>query len=155
MVLGLSPLFAWQSQRGGILGLLGYVFLVLATIYFVASDAIVLGLSAGAVSEEQITQVPSYSLADSILPWIWVAGLIAFGISIYRARVFPPYAGALLILVGLIQPLTGPLAFTRLIYATCYFIAWAWLGWALYSKAGLQIDEQQSTRQSVIADARR
>jgi hypothetical protein len=155
MVLGLSPLFARQSQRGGILGLLGYVFLVLATIYFVASDAIVLGLSAGAVSEEQITQVPSYSLADSILPWIWVAGLIAFGISIYRARVFPPYAGALLILVGLIQPLTGPLAFTRLIYATCYFIAWAWLGWALYSKAGLQIDEQQSTRQGVIADATR
>jgi len=142
MVLGLGALFARQSQRSGILGLVGYVLLVLATIYFVASDAVGLGLSAGAISNEQIAQVPSYVLADSILPWFWVAGLIAFGISIYRAQVFPKYAGVLLILVGLLQPLTGPLAFTRPIYAVCYFVAWAWLGWALYSKAGIQRDEQ-------------
>jgi hypothetical protein len=76
------------------------------------------------------------------MPWVWVAGLIAFGISIYRAQVFPKYAGVLLILVGLLQPLTGPLAFTRPIYAVCYFVAWAWLGWTLYSKAGMQRDEQ-------------
>jgi hypothetical protein len=142
MVLGLGALFARQFPRGGILGLVGYVLLVLATIYFVASDAVGLGLSAGAISNEQIAQVPSYVLADSILPWFWVAGLIAFGISIYRAQVFPKYAGVLLILVGLLQPLTGPLAFTRPIYAVCYFVAWAWLGWALYSKASIQRDEQ-------------
>jgi hypothetical protein len=56
--------------------------------------------------------------------------------------VFPKYAGALLVLLGLIQPLTGSLALTRPIYAICYFIAWAWLGWALYSKTGIQPDEQ-------------
>ena len=142
MVLGLGALFARQSQRGGVLGLVGYVFLVLATLYFVASDAMALGLSAGVISNEQITQVPSYALADSILPWFWVAGLIAFGISIFRVQVFPKYAGVLLILVGLLQPLTGPLAFTRPIYAVCYFVAWAWLGWNLYSKADIQRDEQ-------------
>jgi hypothetical protein len=135
MVLGLGALFARQSQRGGVLGLVGYVFLVLATLYFVASDAIALGLSAGVISNEQITQVPSYALADSILPWVWVAGLIAFGISIFRVQVFPKYAGVLLILVGLLQPLTGLLAFTRPIYAVLYFVAWAWLGWTLYSDA--------------------
>jgi hypothetical protein len=85
------------------------------------------------------------------MPWIWVAGLVAFGISIYRAQMFPKYSGVLLILLGLIQPLTGPLAFTRPIYAICYFAAWAWLGWALYSKAGLQIDELQTTRQGATA----
>jgi len=142
MVLGLGALFARQSQRGGIPGMAGYVFLVLATIYFVVSDAVVLSLSAGVISEEQLAQVPSYTLADSILPWIWVAGLLAFGISVYRAQVFPKYAGALLILVGFIQPLTGALAFTRPIYAGCYFVAWAWLGWELYSKATVQTDEQ-------------
>jgi len=142
MMLGLGALFARQSQRGGMLGLVGYVFLVLATIYFVVSDAVGLGLSAGAISNEQITQVPSYALADSILPWVWVAGLIAFGMSIFRVQVFPKYAGVLLILVGLLQPLTGPLAFTRPIYAVCYFVAWAWLGWNLYSKADIQRDEQ-------------
>ncbi len=146
MVLGLGALFARQAQRGGILGLAGYVFLVLATMYFVASDAVGLGVAAGVISNEQIEQIPSYALADFVLPWIWVAGLFAFGISIYRAQVFPKYAGVLLLLVGLIQPLTGPLAFTRPIYAACYFLAWAWLGWKLYSEAGVQNDERQTSR---------
>jgi hypothetical protein len=89
MVLGLGALFARQSQRAGILGLVGYILLVLATIYFVASDAVGLGVAAGVISYEQIVQIPSYAFADSVLPWIWVAGLLAFGISIYRAQVFP------------------------------------------------------------------
>jgi hypothetical protein len=153
MVLGLGAVFARQSQHGGLLGLVGYVLLVCATIFFVASDAIGLGISAGVISDEQIAQVPSYSLSDAIMPWIWVAGLIAFGISIYRAQVFPKYAGALLILVAMVQPLTGPLAFTRPIYAVCYSVAWAWLGWELYSKAGIQKEEQQTDRQDATVHA--
>jgi hypothetical protein len=153
MILGLGALFARQSQRGGILGLVGYVLIILATIYFVASDAIGLGVAAEVISYEQLAQVPSYALADSILPWIWVAGLLAFGISIYRAQVFPKYAGALLILVGLLQPLTGALAFTRPIYATCYFVAWAWLGWTLYSKASIREDEQPNENHSTMHPA--
>ena len=141
MVLGLGALFARQARWGGILGLIGYVLLVCSNIFFVGSDAVDLGVSAGVISDEQIAQVPSYALSSSIMSWIWVAGLITFGISIYRAKVFPKYAGVLLILVGLLQPLTGPLAFARPIYAACYFVAWAWLGWALYSKAGIQSDE--------------
>jgi hypothetical protein len=147
----LGALFARQSQRGGILGLAGYVLLVCATIFFIGSDAVALGVSAGVISDEQITQVPSYALSSSIMPWIWVAGLIAFGISIYRAQVFPKYTGVLLLLVGLIQPLTGPLAFTRPIYAVCYFVAWAWLGWKLYSNAAIQKDEQPTARQGATA----
>jgi hypothetical protein len=142
MVLGLGALFARQSQQGGILGFVGYIFVVSATLYFVASDAIGLGVAAGVISFQQIAQVPSYALADSILPWIWVAGLLAFGISIYRAQVFPKFAGVLLLLVAIVQPLTGALAFMRPIYAVCYFVAWAWLGWELYSKAGIESYEQ-------------
>jgi hypothetical protein len=140
-VLGFSALFARQSQRGGILGLVGYVLIMLAQIYFVGSDAVSLGVAAGVISPEQIVHVPSYILSDSILPWIWVAGLIAFGISIYRAQVFPKYAGALLVLLGLIQPLTGPLAFTRPIYSACYFVAWAWLGWILLADKSVVLGE--------------
>jgi hypothetical protein len=151
MVLGLGALFARQAPRGGFLGLVGYVFIVFANIYFIASDAIGLGVAAGVISYEQIAQAPSYVLADSILPWVWVAGLLAFGISIYRAEVFPKYAGLLLLLLGLSQPLTGPLAFTRLIYAVCYFVAWAWLGWELYSHPGIQNDEQQAIRRGATA----
>jgi len=141
LVLGLGALFARQSQQGGILGLVGYVLLVVATMFFVGSYAVSLGVAAGVISNEQIAQVPAYAVSSSIMPWIWFAGLIAFGISIYRAQVFPKYAGALLVLVGLIQPLTGPLAFTRPIYAACYFVAWAWLGWKLFTNAGMQSDE--------------
>jgi hypothetical protein len=130
-VLGLGALFARQSHRGGILGLVGYVLLVWARMYFAASDAVSLGVLAGVISNEEIAQVPSYALSSPVMPWVWAAGLIVFGISIYRAQVFPKYAGALLVLVGLLQPLTGPLAFTRPIYAACYFIGLAWLGWIL------------------------
>ena len=151
MVLGLGALFARQSQRGGILGLVGYILLVCSTIFFIGSDAVDLGVAAGVISYEQIAQVSSYTLSSSIMPWIWVAGLLAFGISIYRAQVFPKYAGVLLLLVGLIQPLTGPLAFTRPIYAVGYFVTWAWLGWKLYSDAGIQKDEQQTARQGATA----
>jgi hypothetical protein len=154
-VLGLGALFARQSQQGGVLGLVGYILLVCATIFFVVSDAVTLGVSAGVISEEQIAQVSSYTVSSSVMPWIWVAGLIAFGVSIYRAQVFPKYAGVLLLLVGLIQPLTGPLAFTRPIYAACYFVAWAWLGWKLYSNAGIQKDEQQTARQGITVNASR
>lgn len=151
MMLGLGAVFARQSQRGGVLGLIAYVLLVCATIFFVGSDAVNLGVSAGVISEEQIAQVHSYALASSIMPWIWVAGLIAFGISIYRAQVFPKYAGVLLVLVAIVQPLTGPLGFTRPFYAACYFVAWAWLGWALYSTAGIQKDGQQAALQGTAA----
>jgi hypothetical protein len=141
-VLGFGALFARQSKEGGILGLAGYVLIMLAQMFFVASDSVSLGLAAGVISDEQIAQVPAYAVLNSVMQWIWVAGLIAFGISIYRAQVFPKYAGSLLVLLGLIQPLTGPLALTRPIYAICYFVAWAWLGWTLYAKASLQIDEK-------------
>jgi len=153
MVLGLGALFARQSQRGGLLGLVGYVLLECSTIFFIGSDAVALGVSAGVISDEQIAQVPSYALSSSIMSWIWVAGLIAFGVSTYCAQVFPKYAGVLLLLVGLLQPLTGPLAFTRPIYAACYFVAWAWLGWKLYSKAGIQRDEQPDQNRSTIRPA--
>ena len=131
LVIGLGALFARQSQRGGLLGLVGYVLLVLATMFFVGSYAVSLGVAAGVISDEQIAQVPSYALSSSIVPWIWFAGLIVFGISIYRAQVFPKYAGALLVLLALVQQLTGPLAFTRPIFAILSFVAWAWLGWIL------------------------
>ncbi len=155
LVLGLGALFARQAQRGGVLGLAGYVLLMLASLYFVGSEAVSLGVAAGAISNEQTAQVSAYSLANSIFPWFWTAGLIVFGISIYRAQVFPKYAGVLLILTALIQQLAGPLAFTRPIFAVMAVASWAWLGWELYSKAGIQSDQQQTIHQGAIANANR
>lgn len=153
LVFGLGALFARQAQRGMILGLLGYVFLVLALLYFIGSEAVGLGVAAGVISNEQIAQVPAYALADSVFPWFWTAGLIVFGISVYRAQVFSKYAGALLVLTALIQQLTGPLAFTRPIFAVIAVTSWAWLGWELYSKAGSQSDKQTTAHQGAAVHA--
>jgi hypothetical protein len=130
-VFGWTALFARQSQRGGLLGLAGYILLVLGEIYYMASGALGLGVAAGAISNEQIGQVASFAVADSILPWFWTVGLVLLGISIYRAQVLPKYMGAVLVLFVIVQQLTGPLAFTRPIFAVLSFVAWAWLGWSL------------------------
>jgi hypothetical protein len=150
LVLGLGALFARQAQRGGVLGLVGYVLLVLASLYFIGSEAVSLGVAAGAISNEQTAQVPAYPLSNSIFPWFWTAGLILFGISIYRAQLFSKYAGVLLVLLALVQQLTGPLAFTRPIFAVIGVASWAWLGWELYSKAGLSKEDQQTARQTAL-----
>ena len=70
-----------------------------------------------------------------------VCDSILFGISIYRARVLPKYAGALLIVVGVLNPLTGPLAFTRPIFAICTVVVWAWLGWSLLADQKAALSE--------------
>jgi hypothetical protein len=147
LVFGLGALFTRQAQRGGILGLLGYILLVLGNLYFIGSEAVGLGVAAGVISNEQTAQVSAYTMANSIFPWFWTAGLVIFGISIYRAQVFAKYAGALLVLLAFVQQLTGPLAFTRPIFAMIAVASWAWLGWELYFKAGMQKDEQQTSRQ--------
>lgn len=141
-VLGFGAVYARQSKAGGILGLVGYILIMLAQMYFVASDAVSLGVVAGLATDEQIAQVPVYAVSSSILQWVWVAGLLVFGISIHRTQVFPKQAGLLLVLLGLIQPLTVSLVWTRVIYILLYVIGWAWLGWDLYSRAGIQKDEK-------------
>lgn len=131
LVLGLGAAFARQAHRAGILGLVGYVLMFVATMFFIGTYAVSLGVAAGAISNEQIAQVSAYGLSNTVTPWLWFAGLIVFGVSIYRAQVFPKYAGVLLILLALVQQLTGPLAFTRPIFAILSSVAFGWLGWAL------------------------
>ncbi len=131
LVLGLGAVFARQLNRAGTLGLVGYVLLFVATMFFIGTYAVGLGVAAGAISNEQIARVSAYTVANSVAPWLWFAGLIVFGVSIYRAQVLPKYAGILLILLALVQQLTGPLAFTRPIFAILSSVAFGWLGWAL------------------------
>jgi hypothetical protein len=151
LVLGLGALFARQAQRSGILGLVGFVLLMLAQAFFFGSYAVSLGVAAGAISAEQIAQISSYTLSTSLMNWIHFAGLIALGISISRAGVFPKYAGALLVLVALVQQLTSFVDVAAPIFAILSVVAWAWLGWALYSNPGMQPEALQTARQGATA----
>lgn len=131
LLLGLGALYARQSHRAGIVGLVGYVLLVVGIMYYMGNYAVTLGSFAGVISIEQIAQVPVYALANSIMPWLWFAGLVVFGGSIYRAGVLPKYAGAGLVLLAIAQQLTGVLPWVMPIMAVLSFVAIAWLGWAL------------------------
>jgi len=131
LVLGLGALYARQAHRAGILGLVGYILLIVGTLFFIGNYAVSMGVVAGIISTDQIAQVPAYSVPNSIMPWIWFAGLIVFGIAIYRAQVFPKYAGALLVLFAIVQQLTGWVGFVIPIFAVLSFVVWAWLGWEL------------------------
>jgi hypothetical protein len=141
LVLGLGALFARQSHRGGLLGLVGYVLMVVATMLFVGSYAVSLGVAAGAISNQDIAQVPAYAVSSSIMTWIWFAGLLAFGISTYRAHVFPKYAGALLVVVAFAQQLTSFVDIAAPVFAWSSVAAWAWLGWSLLSDRRLVSQE--------------
>ncbi len=111
--------------------MVGYILLIVGTLFFIGNYAVSMGVVAGIISTDQIAQVPAYSVPNSIMPWIWFAGLIVFGIAIYRAQVFPKYAGALLVLFAIVQQLTGWVGFVIPIFAVLSFVVWAWLGWEL------------------------
>ena len=130
LVLGLSALYARQSQRAGILGLAGYALLVVATMFFIGNYAVTQGVVAGLFTADQTAQVPTYAFATAVMPWLWFAGLVVFGIATYRAGVFPKYAGALLVLLAVVMqfnylPIVAP------IFAVLSPVAWGWLGWSL------------------------
>ena len=132
-VLGLGALFARQAHRGGMLGLIGYVLLVCGSLAGIGFWAVQFGVSAGIISDAELAQVSFYALGSTILIWSVNLGEVVFGISMLRAQVFPKYTGTLLILVGVLHYLTGPLAFTLPIYAILSVVVYAWLGWILTS----------------------
>lgn len=132
LVLGLGALYARQARRAGVLGLAGYVLLVVATMFFIGNYAVTQGVVAGLFTTEQTAQVPAYAFATAVMPWLWVAGLVLFGIATYRAGVFPKVAGALLVLLAIVMPFNG-LSIVAPIFAVLSSVAWGWLGWALFT----------------------
>ena len=131
LLLGLGALYARQARRAGVLGLAGYITMVGATMLFIGNYAVTMGVVAGAFTNEQIAQVSTYTVLLAIMPWLWMVGLILFGVATYRAQVLPKYAGALLAVTAVVQQLTGIAPFVQTIFAVLSFVAFAWLGWAL------------------------
>lgn len=131
LLLGLGALYARQARRAGVLGLAGYVLMFVATVLYFGNYAVTLGVVAGAFTNEQIAQVPAYNALLPVMPWLWMAGLILFGVATYRAGVLPKYAGALLALMAVLQRLIGVAPFVLPIFMVVSFVAFAWLGWAL------------------------
>ena len=158
-LLGITGLYARQVEETGWLGLVGYLLL---TVYYAVQMCIsflestilpllttvaptfvesALGLangSAGPINLGALTTI--YSLVSVL----YLFGLLLFGIAMFRARILPRWAAALLAVSG---PLAG-IMFTLLpsqldrLTSMPMGIAMVWLGYALFSKR--QVDSNVS-----------
>jgi hypothetical protein len=147
---GLAGLYARQSEKAGWLGLAGFILfsgwmtLVCGFSFVEAfilprlateSPAFVKGLLG------MFSSVPS-EINLGILPTLWnisgpmyIVGPLLFGIATFRARVFPRWAGALLVLGAVLIPVGAmvPPEWQPKIMIPVG-LAFAWLGYALFSE---------------------
>ena len=161
-IFGITGLYARQVEKTGWLGLAGYLLLtvfyavqmcfafaeplILPLLTTVAPTFVdsVMGMSSGAGGPMNLG---AFATIYSVLPVVYLLGLISFGIAIFRAAILPRWAGALLALSG---PLAGVM--TALLphqlerfAAVPMGIALVWLGFALFT------ERREPSAQPVVA----
>ncbi len=115
---GITGLYLHQVKRMGVLGLVGYVlfaanYLVILATSFIAATVLpsiaatspayvrdVLAAASGGQAAGDIGLLKTVLLVESVL---YLAGGLIFGIALYRARVLPRWAAALLAAGGLVS----------------------------------------------------
>jgi hypothetical protein len=132
LLLGVVALFAHQAERGGWLGLAGFVLIVLSVLYAVGSLSLQLAVADGAITNEQIQQAPSLALADQLFGWTFQLGAVLWGVALYRGGGITRYAGVVLALVGIASYATGLASVAVPIFIVLSAIVWGWLGVALW-----------------------
>jgi hypothetical protein len=168
-LFGVTGLYARQVERTGGLGLAGYLLL---TIFFAvqmcfsfieptilplltnAAPAFVvsiLAMRSGATASMNLGALATVYSLTSIL---YLIGLILFGMAMFRARILPRAAAALLafsgplagVLFGLLPPQLDPLT------GIPTGIAMVWLGLALFFERRVQAAEHVSGKISSISN---
>jgi hypothetical protein len=149
-LFGLAGLYARQVEKAGWLGLVGFII-------FSAWMTLVCGMSfmEAFILPRLATEFPAYvtgvmgmfsSVPSEInlgaLPTLWnisgplyIVGPLLFGIATFRARVFPRWAGALLILGAALIPvgaLVPPEWQAKIMIPVG--LAFVWLGYSLFSE---------------------
>lgn len=128
----LSGLYAVQSHQAGLTGLVGYVVSLLGLAGNVGLRFMFLFvapiLSADFPEAYAAAGAGPFGTAMSITFITYALGFIIFGIAIFRAGVFPRWAGALLALGALLSYLLVlPLNIGGLLVS----FSMAWLGWSV------------------------
>ena len=137
-LLGWVGVYLAQASKAGMLGVVGFVVIVLGT-------ALVSWIYSGDVAFVPVIAAESPQLFDKIFGaghlalgigsvLTWVLGNVLFGLSIVRAKVFPRAAGILLALGTLIIPIAYLAGFPVRVVALGAFVAamgQIWLGYEL------------------------
>jgi len=152
-LIGITGLYARQVEESGRLGLAGYlvfsfswalqsgfVFVEVLVLPVLASAApqfvdSYLGIVNGHPGTMDIGALPAvYNLLVGIP---YMLGGLLFGIAMFRARVLPRWPAALFALVALLTPAAAllPHAVQRMAAGMPMGIAFAWLGYALWSES--------------------
>jgi hypothetical protein len=155
-LLGMTGIYARQAEEAGWLGLIGYL---LFTIFFVITTAFqfveaflspvlataapqfvegVLGVASGHATGFDLGLLPTVYVLNGFAGYM--LGGVLLGIATLRARVLPRGAGVLLAAAAVL-PLAASLPFVSAlfphpldrIFAVPMALAWAWLGYAVWS----------------------
>jgi len=167
-LFGMAGLYARQAEKSGWLGLAGFVlFSIWLTLVsgFSFVEAFILprlatespafvagflGMFSGSPSEIDL----------GVLPMLWnlsgpmyIFGPLLFGIATFRARVFPRWAGGLLVLGAVLVPVGAlvPPEYQPKIMVPVG-LALAWLGYALFSERREKTSEALLDQRTVKAE---
>jgi hypothetical protein len=156
-LVGITGMYLHQVKKMGLLGLIGYAlfaanYIVIGSVSFIAAYVLpsIDGTSPGYVRDALAVASGGHATGDigalqTVIPveaFLYLAGGLIFGIALYRARVLPRWAAALLAIGGAVsaaqQVLPDP--WFRLL-AFPNGIAMIALGYALWRITGTQTTE--------------
>jgi hypothetical protein len=167
-LVGITGMYLHQVKKMGLLGLIGYAlfaanYIVIGSVSFIAAYVLpsIDGTSPGYVKDALAVASGGHATGDigslqTVIPveaFLYLAGGLIFGIALYRARVLPRWAAALLAVGGAVsaaqQVLPDP--WFRLL-AFPNGIAMIALGYALWRIAGAhRTQSTQSIKNAVPA----
>ena len=159
-LFGIAGLYARQVKETGWLGLAGYLLLtifyavqmcfsfaeplILPLLTTVAPTFVesVMGMASGAGGPMNLG---AFAVIFTILPVLYLLGLLLFGIAIFRARILPRWAAVLLASSGPLAIVMSqlPHQFERFA-AVPMGIALVWLGFALFAERRQPVAEAYS-----------
>jgi len=139
LVFATMALYAAQAERSGVLGLVGFILIILGATLIPIFQFAVLARVAEVDPDRKVVQFFNATPLGLIGPIGFVLGLIAFGIATFRTRVFPRWAGLLLsvgAVLGLVGGESGIMAIIGVVGVLAISLGLAWMGWALWSGKG-------------------
>jgi hypothetical protein len=132
-VFAYMALYSAQAKRGSLIVFLGFVLLVIGTIFAIVGNATEGLVVTGFLTEAQLdaTTNPSILAVGAIGLWTTVIGSVLFGYGTFRAGVFPRMTGILMIVLGVLWIFNkNAVAFP--IYAVLLSITMGWFGLAMW-----------------------
>lgn len=126
-------LYAAQAKPGNLFVFLGFVLLVIGTIFAIVGNAEQGLVVTGFLTEAQMeaTTNPSILAVSAITLWTTVIGSVLFGYGTIRAGIFPRVTGVLMIVLGLLWIFNENMVIFP-IYAVLLTITMGWFGWAAW-----------------------